>query len=199
MILWTIQPIEVYELIQETGVYHCQLERSMLSDFREQYDWLAQEMRTRIGEPPTGVSHPVWAWYMRGGKRKKPDLRAERWKNGWKGERFVCMEIDIPEEKLVLSDFDAWSIILLHGLISDSEEEDGRLEAEYDRLPEAEKVSYRNRNWTRVFDLTYLDNDWMHRGDFIQATFWELKREDIRKVWFFEAATPKPEYLKEHE
>ena len=86
------------------------------------------EMKRRIGNPPEGVSYPVWAWYMWEGERKKPDLRRERWGNGWKGERFACMEIDIPEAEVILSDFDSWSIILLHELLSDSEEEDNRLE-----------------------------------------------------------------------
>lgn len=196
MILWTIQPIEVYDLIQETGVYHCDFTKSMLSDCRDQYDWLVQEMKDRVGAPPMGVSYPVWAWYIWEGDRKKPDLRRERWGNGWKGERFACMEIDIPKDRIVLSDFDSWSIILLHGLLSDSEEEDVRLENEYNSLPEEDKRVYRDKNWERAFDLTYVDNDWMHRGDSIQATFWELRKEDIRKVWFFTAATPKPDYLK---
>lgn len=197
MILWTIQPVEVYDLIQETGVYHCDFTKSMLSDCQDQYDWLVQEMKDRIGDPPRGVSYPVWAWYMWEGDRKKPDLRRERWGNGWKGERFVCMEIDVPEDRIVLSDFDSWSIILLHGLLSDSEEEDARLENEYNSLSEKDKKAYRDKNWEGAFDLTYVDNDWMHRGDSIQATFWELRKEDIRKIWFFTASTPKPDYLKD--
>lgn len=59
MILWTIQPLEVYELIQQTGVYHCDFSRSMLFDCREQYDWFDQAMKARIGDPPEGVSYPV--------------------------------------------------------------------------------------------------------------------------------------------
>ena len=112
MILWTIQSIEVYEQIQDHGVFHCDFAKSGFNDWSEQFDWLAQEMRARIGNPPDGVTHPIWAWYMWEGIRKKPDLRRERWGNGWKGDRFVCMEIDIPEERLVLTDFDSWSIIL---------------------------------------------------------------------------------------
>ena len=154
-------------------------------------------MKARIGDPPEGVSYPVWVWYMREGVRKQPDLRRERWGNGWKGERFACMEIDIPEEKVVLSDFDSWSIILLHGLIAETEEELDKLEQEQNSLPYKERKMYREKNWEQVFDLTYVDNDWMHRGDWIQATFWELRKEDIRKVRFFTAASPKPEYLKE--
>ena len=197
MILWTIQPLEVYKQIQEIGVYHCDFEKSFLNDCRDQYDWLVRQMKRRIGDPPEGVSYPVWAWYMWEGVRKKPDLRRERWGNGWKGERFACMEIDVPEDKVVLSDFDSWSIILLHGLLSDSEEENTRLEDEYNSLPEEQKKTYRDRNWERAFELSYVDNDWVHRGDSIQATFWELRKEDIRRVRFFTSATPKPDYLKE--
>ena len=82
-------------------------------------------------------------------------------------------------------------------MLSDSEEEDIKLENEYNSLLEENKKVYRDKNWERAFDLSYVDNDWVHRGDLIQATFWELRKEDIQKVWFFTAATPKPDYLKE--
>ena len=199
MILWTIQPEEVYELIQKNGVYHCDYTKSDMIYWQEQYDWLVQEMKTRIGEPPEGVLYPVWAWYMWEGARKKPDLRRARWRNGWKGDRFVCMEIEIPDDRVVLSDFDVWSIILLDGLIADSEEEVKRLEMEYDSLTQADKQEYKAQNWKTVFDLNYVDNGWIHRGDSIQATFWELGKEDIKKVRFFTAATPKPKYLEAEE
>ena len=74
---------------------------------------------------------------------------------------------------------------------------DEELEQEQNSLPDKERKMYRDKNWERLFDLTYVDNDWMHRGDWIQATFWELRKEYIRKVRFFTAASPKPEYLKE--
>lgn len=199
MILWTIQPEEVYALIQRTGVYHCDYAKSGMDDWQEQYDWLVREMKERIGELPEGVSYPVWAWYMREGARKKPDLRRERWGNGWKGERFACMEIDIPEERLILSDYDTWSVILLNGLLADTEEECELLEKECEAMPPDAQRDYKYRNWKNVFDLTYVDNGWMHRGDSIQATFWELRKEDIKKVRFFTAASPKPKYLEAEE
>ena len=61
MILWTIQPVEVYELIQETGVYHCDFEKSIFTFCKKQYDWLVRRMKDKIGPPPEGVSYPVWA------------------------------------------------------------------------------------------------------------------------------------------
>ncbi len=94
-------------------------------------------MRKKIGEPPEGVAFPVWAWYMWENVRKKPDLRRERWGNGFQGDRFACMEIDISDEKVVLTDFDEWT----------------------------------------------------KRSSSIQATFWELRKEQIRNVRFFEGAS----------
>jgi len=192
MILWTIQPEEVYELIQNTGVYHCDFSRSMLSDMSLQYNWLVEQMKKRIGDPPTGVTYPVWAWYCWEGARKKPDLRRERWGNGVKGDRFVCLEIDIPDEKVLLSDFDAWSIILLSGLLSVSEKEDDELQATYDALTPEDQWKMMSKNWEDVFNLKEIDNDWVHRGNSIQATFWELRKEQICKVRTFTSAFVMP-------
>lgn len=61
MILWTIQPIEIWELIQKTGVYHCDPAKSSMPEpeFVEKYEWLIRQMKVRIGNPPEGVSYPV--------------------------------------------------------------------------------------------------------------------------------------------
>ncbi len=61
MILWTIQSQEVYRIIEETGVYHCNPSKSMFSFLEKQYSWLSEQMRRRVGEPPKGVVFPVWA------------------------------------------------------------------------------------------------------------------------------------------
>lgn len=79
MILWTMQPVEVWQEIQETGVYFCDPARSSMPEFTDMYEWLIRQMKQRIGPPPAGVAYPVWAWYMQNGKHRKPDLRTERW------------------------------------------------------------------------------------------------------------------------
>lgn len=99
------------------------------------------------------------------------------------------MEIEISDDCVVLSDFENWSVILLHGLLADSEEEYERLENEYNGLPEKNKKAFVDKNWERVFDLTPLDNDWIRRGATIQATFWELRKENIREVRIFTSGT----------
>ncbi len=188
MILWTIQSENVYNLILEAGIYHCDKSSSVMGKhLGDSYEWLSEQMKERIGDPPTGVIYPVWGWYQWEGLRKKPDLRRERWSNGSKGERFVCMEIDIPDEKVLLSDFDQWSIVIIDGLISYSREEDDTLEQQYSLLSRQEKIRYKHENWERIFDLTPMNNDWVIKGDSIQATFWELCREQVKDVRFFTA------------
>ncbi len=189
MILWTIQPLAVYNLLQTTGVYRCDPSLAFMRDYPLQYRWLCDQMSKRIGPPPGGVIYPIWAWYQWEPKRKRPDLRNERWGNGIRGDRFVRMEIDVPDDEVLLSDFDSWSIILLNGLISATEAEYDRLQAVCDALPtEEDQWAMRSRNWERVFDLSPLDDEWCTRGNCIQATFWELRKEQVKRVTHFVSA-----------
>ena len=188
MILWTSQEEAVYNELLKTGVYRCDLNLSPMKDCRKQYDWLVRQMKQRIGPPPEQVTYPVWALYQQDGKHRKPDLRRERWAVGCNGERFACIEIEIPDREVLLSDFDAWCMLLSDFLISDTEEEDRCLEAQYEALSPSEKRRMKEKNWERVFNLSPLNNGWARRGHEIQATFWELRLEQVRDVRFFRAA-----------
>ena len=187
MILWTIQPIVIWRMIQDTGVYQCDPKLSSMPEpeFVEKYDWLIRQMKKRIGLPPEGVVYPVWAWYKQNGMHKKPDLRGERWGYGPGDEDYTCIEFEIPDNQVLLSDFDSWHIILYNGLFSDSEAEADQKDAYYDSLPVAEQKAYKDKNWEKVFDITPFKNDWTHRGDWIQATVWKLRKDMIRDVRFF--------------
>ena len=188
MILWTCQEEAVYNELLKTGVYRCDLNLSSMKDCREKYDWLVRQMKQRIGPPPEQVTYPVWAIYQQSDKHHKPDLRRERWECGCDGEHFACIEIEIPDRDVLLSDFDAWCIILSDFLISDTEQEGCRLEAQYEALSPSEKRHMKEKNWERAFDLSPLNNGWTRRGYEIQATFWELRLEQVRDVRFFRAA-----------
>lgn len=179
----------------ETGVYRCDPAQSFAppSDHQiaEKYEWLIRQMEKRIGSAPPGVTYPVWAWYMQNGKHKKPDLRTERWCYGNGGEKYACIEIEIPDNQVLLSDFDVWHIVLNNGLISETEEEDKRQERYYETLIPEEQKAYQEKNWERVFDITPLNNHWIRRGEDVQATFWEIRKDYIRSVRFFETAKRK--------
>ena len=193
MILWTIQPIEVWNLIQYRGVYRCDSSKSTMVNmgFDEAYKWIALQMEKRVGPPPEGVKFPVWAWYIQNGKHKKPDLRIKRWLYGPGDEDYTCIELEIPDSQVLLSDFDVWHLILDNWFISETEDEENQLEKYYETLSPESQKAFLYKNWERVLDISPLNNNWIIRGECIQATFWELRKEMIRDVKFFRTARHK--------
>lgn len=174
MILWTIQTPEVYTQILNEGVYICEKEKAPLledEEFQKAYEWLTEKMEQKIGH--SDAKYPVWAWYIADGKHKKPDLRFSGY--GERGQELVCLEIEIPDEKVVLSDFDLWHFVLGDMYLFDEDEEFEDLED----LPEEKKEA----SWDKVF----VSKDSIAENTYIQATFWELRKEDVRKVQFFRA------------
>lgn len=204
MRLWTIQPVSVYETVMESGVYRCDPYQSWMlqpvdeseaglvldGQFAECYDWMARQMEKRVGPRPEHVRYPVWAWYQFDGK-KKPDLRRERWENGNPGEKWVCIFLEVPDEQVLLSDFHMWHFVLNGWPISDTEEEADRVDAYLVTLTEGQRKAFLEKNWEKVFDTEPFDNGYTSRGDDIQATFWELKKEYILNVRFFTAGIRK--------
>lgn len=191
MLLWTIQPVEVYQLIQDSGVYRCDPELISMPEYKTQYDWLADQMKQRISPPPEGVKYPVWAWFKWYGKHEKPDLRRMRWETGADGEKLVCLEIEIADEQVLLSDYDVWHLVLGNWLISETEDESDQIESYLDRLKPEEASNFRSKNWERVFDITPFSNGWITSGRFVQACFWELRKEQVRNVRHFTAKSRK--------
>ena len=196
MILWTFQEEEIYQSILETGKYICDPAKSSMMDLdmKPAYDWLVTQMKERVGSPPEGVTYPVWAWYAQKSQHQKPDLRTERWCYGNGGEKYVCLEIEVPDEQVLLSDFDLWHFVLNNHLISETETEDTELEKIYESLSPEKQFEMKYENWKRVFDVSPLDNEWMRRGEWVQATFWVLTKDMIRKVRHFTTPKRKREY-----
>lgn len=184
MRLWTIQSKEVYEILHRDGVYHCDRRKSEgMRNFVLPYLWLSAEMKRRVGPPPQGVTLPIWAWHTWEWKHKKPDLRAGEFYHYPPGS--VCMEIEIPDEKVLLNDGDAWDIILNNGVLFScaDEEEYNRKEEALEKLPKREQRQIKRQSWDKVFDITPSYKEWDRRGMYVQATFWELRREQVVKVW----------------
>lgn len=190
MKLWTIQPIEVLYEIEKKGYYICDKNKADLikdySSFKNAYDWLVIKMEERIGKRPKGVEYPVWAWYIRDWKNKKPDLRM---KHGEKGQEMVCLELDINEKRVVLSDFDNWHSVLNQVYLDEtnSEKEWDKLQVYLDSLDSSLLHSKIIKSWDRVFNVKPFENDWRIVGRFVQATFWVLYKSDIRKVQIFKS------------
>ena len=190
MILWTMQTVEVYQQIMETGSYVCDKTKSSYLEtqaFVDAYDWLVKQMDDKGIYHPENTEYPVWAWHTHYWKRKQPDLRRNEY-GSYRGRELVCLELDIPDELVLLSDFDAWHDVLNKCYIDDStcEEEYDMIYDEFDKLPSDERDRLMVESWNKIFDVTTtIDTEWIKRGKFIQATFWELKKEFVKKVKFF--------------
>lgn len=189
MILYTIQPSSVLHEIQEKGRYHFDSAQAPLySDFSPSYQWMEQEMQKRGITPSVrnGEKEPlVWAWHTWEGERKIPEYKDQTFVTDGREDRPVCIEIDIPDEKVLLSDFNAWHSVLNHLYIDDStnEEEFDRMHAEFQVLPEEEKQRKMEESWQKIFDITKYESEWRSNGMYVQAVFYGLYREQIVRVY----------------
>ena len=190
MKLWTIQPAEIMNEIEEKGYFICipeKAENLQYDSFKRAYEWLLKEMSVRVSEKPTDVSFPIWAWHTRDWKRKKPDLRCSAYDK--KGTKCVCLELEVPDNEVLLSDFDHWHYVLNNMYLDNStnEEEWEKEQDWFDTLSPEEKEKTRENSWLKIFNIEPIDTDWVCSGRFIQATFWKLKKEYIKSTQYFTA------------
>ena len=183
MRLWTFQPIEVYEILKNKGIYRCDPNNNGVDKYLiKSYIWLVSEMEKRIGKRPNGVKLPIWAWHTTYWKHNKPDLRHVEFKCS---KPCLLMEIEIPDNQVVLTDFDAWHFVLNHWYLGKStcEAEHDKEQAWLDTLTNKQRNIEIIKSWQRVFDISKYSNEWFSRGMFIQATFWELKLSQVKKIY----------------
>lgn len=105
LIMWTNQPYCVYQQLKRNGIFNCDPHKAILlkeNNFQNAYRWMINQMKSKIGNPPKNVKVPIWAWYRsKGYQHCRPDFR---WSQDYEDE--VCMEIDIPEKQVLLSEFE---------------------------------------------------------------------------------------------
>ena len=108
----------------------------------------------------------------------------------------VRIELELPEDSVLLSDFDSWHCVLNRCFLSLNEQEDEAFVCELERTGVEQRWPYPEpfhlrvvSGWQYIFDLEAGDVEW--RGPLsersIQATFWELTIPQIRRVDIFRA------------
>ena len=196
MRLWTIQGIEIYEQLQRDGVAYCTTPAWADDEmFLKAYGWMAGQMRQRIGEPPIkDIKYPMWAWYQfNSAKSKKPTRSYFYIQEGIS----AYMEIEIPDNKVLLSDFINWHNVLnqypltnwrrIDKKIDLLEKEAGKSLVFDDYPVEVQKEI--EKSWEAIFDLDRRDKEvgrTHKRNRSIQATFWMLKPKNVISVEFLE-------------
>lgn len=189
MRLWTIQPICIYDLLKAGQIYRCKAglcENLTDSQFAKAYTWLAGQMRTRIGPPPEHTAFPAWAWHTVNWQHKRPDMRRSEFR-GFE-DAHVLMELEIPDDDILLSDYDTWHIVLNNGYYGDATDEASydKEMAWFDALPMDKQKKLREKSWEKVFDTTKIDTEWAKNGRYVQATFWEIRPEHVMKAWKYQ-------------
>lgn len=189
MKLWTIQPVEVYEILMRDGVFICDSDKVGEPSFLDRYGWIIEKLNNKDSKP-CHVSYPVWAWFRFDSKEKKPDLRHSCY--GYRGDKMVCIELEVPDEKVLLSDFDLWHFVLNDWWLDTSMFKNGFTEEEYDRnqewfkgLNEEEQRLEKEKSWEMILNTDPFENDWIAKGQYVQAVFWELKLEYVKKAQKF--------------
>ena len=174
MKLWTIQHRAAYEEMLQTGVLRANSAYIFDEFFRDSYNWMVEQMKKRIGNPPEGVELPIWAWYQWEGNRKRPDMR-HHGRSSEKGVPIVLLTVDVPDDQVLLSDFNYWHVVL----------NDGEVIFPYDENSVYSKKE-RQKSWENIFDYECsFDDEELTIGLSTQATMWEIKAEWVLKVEHF--------------
>ena len=178
MRLWTTMPARVYkETIEKTGIYQCDPDKCEVlnwdgSDrqFANAYDWMSGYMTEKIGPPPEGIKYPVWAWYRLRTRQARPDLRWVEFRGAAK--EMVLIELEKEDSQVVLSDEEIWTVAQLNDTAWCRNDE----ELDWYYNPDMEgKEKFKKESWYRVLEID--------QAPHVQATFWELRKEEIKKIW----------------
>lgn len=201
MKLYTFQRMHVWETLTQLGYYHpfniFEHDEFLSQDlkdnwgFSQAYIWLREKMIEKEVGYIANNSHLIWAWYHWGGNKKRmPDKRFASVYDYYQDEPYIMLELDVPEDRITLSDYDLWHWVLNYWY-ADKTRKANQFEKQYDYyrnkpLPfEGDKLL--KETWSNVFNLNKSRDilDITKKQQFIQATFFELFYTDITKVHFF--------------
>ena len=205
--LWTIQHPDVWKQICMEGRYVLgdpyfldENEYCNIPEFVKSYDWMIKKMEEKLGKRPTNCTLPIWAWYRhRDEYYPKPDLRTIVWQYPKNCKR-VIIELEIPRNKVLLSDFESWHHVLNNWYLPISAKDSHKFDNEakkagVDLYREEHPKNFQDRieaSWDRVFDLNGLSNytSGPKRNRSIQATLWEIFRINVTTVKEFNGRAP---------
>lgn len=178
MRLWTFQPYEVFEKLQNGQIFRCDANKSELIqefEFKKSYDFMVESMKARLthSQRPFGVKYPIWAWHTAYGAHKRPDRRFLMFNN--RQEQHL-IEIEVSSDRVLLSDFDGWHHVLNGSPLLPESFYEKELDSD-DLYNSRETMSYAEikTTWEDIFDV--------QRKEFIQASLWEVRPEDVVKYW----------------
>ncbi len=190
MRLWTLQDEAVYDAIMKDGKYRCIASKSYWlkqPHFKEAYDWLVIKMEERIGPAPEGVQYPVWAYL------KKPSAE-ECYSDDL--EKVYRIEFEIDPKDVFLTDFGFWFYPINNIFYFNIPHTDYETYEEWEDAYDAAEAEIREQG-EDVYEKAKKEswnvaiyNGFPQKRKWAQATFWELRKEQIKKVRIFQKGKP---------
>ena len=113
---------------------------------------MAEQMQEKISLPPKSVTVPIWCWYAQD-KHVAPHNRYY--------SNQACIELELPANKILLSDFDLWHVVLMNGFVPPDDMDFEKYSREDDRiegLPELENQNIIEESWQHIFDVKKMVN-----------------------------------------
>ena len=194
MIIYSFQSKEIINFIVNHQIYitdinlfknHYNNSNEDFKEWKDAYDWLCKKMIQKIGKPDDPkIKYPVWGWHTYNWacppKFDVKNIKSLPYENDWE----VMLKLNIPDNKVVLSDELQWTsgplnnFFLCSKYITSDEEFDNEYNA-FESLSISEKQKAIYKSWDIIFDITPFDNGYSRQGQYVQATFWEIKPEYI--------------------
>jgi hypothetical protein len=181
--LWTFQPHGLVQHdISARGSYHAVRALSSFHDepmFQDAYSWMIRQMSTHHVMKSRALRHdtstsPIWfyaRWRGENGDILEDihDMRCEH-DFDW-AEDMDMIVVDIPEERILLTDFDDYHCVL-NGICLMTEEQWEQYERQ--GSPDISEDDIR-KSW----DGAVISPSSMSDHDYVQATVWDIRRTDI--------------------
>jgi hypothetical protein len=171
--LYTIHPVVVLETLERET---CLRGKASLADedFFDAYHWLMLQMSKRIPDYRGGT--PLFAWV------EKPPFNEYR-EYVPAGGLGVCLEINIPRERILLSDFHLWHCVLNNWHLGLTNKEEERWERNRSTKQHRQAMK---KSWDRIFDLSLTSSS---QGfgvkNPVQATFEYFRFNEVVSVEYF--------------
>ncbi|UHA73255.1 DUF3841 domain-containing protein [Paenibacillus sp. 481] len=171
MKLWTIQSLQAWEKALEQGELAGH-SKYVWESFIHPYHWMMEQMKLRIANY-TG-EYPIWLWTIR------PDLRCSgHLERGLDG---VLLEVELRSEDVLISDFQAWHMVLNDSFLAFDEEEEA--------LFNNGKLSItKEQSWERIFDYStlYKHEYWCDAEYDLQVVTGRISLEQVKLLKTFKA------------
>ena len=183
MRIWTSQEIGFYEDLMANGIAYCNKVSDFAKDNKFAYQWMAEQMKRRIGEPPLPeITLPVWAWYQYESKKKNKPPLSENAKTH-PGQKEMMIEFDAPTENVLLSSFQLWHHPLNGWDLCVDKRTEKRIDEFFhadfnDKPADIQKLIV--DSWDIIFDLNFRHKRLVtqhKKNRSIQATLWFIKKE----------------------